>query len=96
MIKSKLMCEMVNGEPYEYYPLGEYIVSAPEVCGGHPTFKYIRIEVAGVIDLVASGEPIQRIVKGYQGRVSQAAIDEALMLAAEALVAQTEAMRAKT
>ena len=96
MIKSKLVCEMVNGEPYEYYPLGEYIVSSPEVCGGHPTFKYTRVEVAGVIDLVASGEPIQTLVKKFRGRVSETAIDEALMLAAEALVAQTEAMRAKT
>ena len=95
MIKPRLVCEMVNGELYEYYPFGEYVVSASGVCGGRPTFKYTRIEVAGVLDLLASGEPIEHIVKGYQGRVPQAAIDEALMLAAKALTTQVETMRAE-
>jgi len=31
---TKLVREMVGGEPYEYYPLGNHIVAAPGVCGG--------------------------------------------------------------
>lgn len=38
---AELMTEIVGGEPYEYYPLGEYVVRAPGVCGGRPTFKYL-------------------------------------------------------
>src|SRR5438046_9046139 len=30
----RLVREMRGGEPYEYYPVGEYIVTAPGVCGG--------------------------------------------------------------
>jgi len=40
----KLVREIVGGEPYEYYPVGRYIVIAPGVCGGRPTFKYTRDE----------------------------------------------------
>jgi len=43
----KLVTEMVGGEPYQYYPLGQYVVRAIGVCGGRPTFKYTRIEVKG-------------------------------------------------
>ena len=35
--------EVVDGDKYEFYSLGEHIVIAPEVCGGEPTFKYTRI-----------------------------------------------------
>src|SRR5215510_566674 len=34
-----------GGEAYEDYPLGQYIVAAPGVCGGRPTFKYTRIDI---------------------------------------------------
>src|SRR5438093_7174788 len=43
--EQELVCEIVGGEPYEYYPLGQYVVRAPGVCGGRPTFKYTRIDV---------------------------------------------------
>jgi hypothetical protein len=33
----ELVTETVGGEAYAYYPLGEYIVRAPGVCGGRPT-----------------------------------------------------------
>jgi hypothetical protein len=32
----QLVREIIEGEPYEYYPLGQYIVVAPGVCGGAP------------------------------------------------------------
>jgi hypothetical protein len=38
-----LVCEMYGDVPYEYYPIGQYIVAAPGVCGGRPTFKYTRL-----------------------------------------------------
>jgi uncharacterized protein (DUF433 family) len=80
--------EMVGGEPYEYYPLGEYIVSAPGVCRGRPTFKYTRIEVAGALDRLSAGETIKQLVAGYQGHVPREALEEAIRLAADALVRQ--------
>jgi hypothetical protein len=43
--KPRLVKEMYGGHPYEYYPLGNYVVAAPGVCGGRPTFKYTRIDV---------------------------------------------------
>lgn len=76
---SKLVTEIVGGEPYQYYPLGEYIVRAAGVCGGRPTFKYTRIEVTGTLERIAAGEDIDEIVEGYRGRVSGYAIAEAIL-----------------
>ncbi len=76
----ELSNEMVGGELYAYYPLGEYVVSAIGVCGGRPTFKYTRIEVAGILELLAAGDTVGEIVIGYRGRLTQAAIEEAQRL----------------
>lgn len=73
--------EIVGGDEYTYVPLGKYIVRAIGVCGGRPTFKYTRIEVAGVLGLLGSGETIDNIVTGYQGRVPREALQEAVDLA---------------
>lgn len=75
---NKLVSEVVNGELYQYYPLGEHVVRALGVCGGRPTFKYTRIEVAGTLDRLAAGEPLDTVVDGYGGRVSREAVLEAL------------------
>ena len=72
------MTEIVDGEAYSFYPLGDHIVRAPAVCGGRPTFKYTRIEISGALDRVAAGETIDEIVRGYRGRVPRAALIEAL------------------
>lgn len=50
--KPQLVREEYGGEIYEYYPLGEYVVVAPGVCGGRPTFKYTRLEVSVIISMV--------------------------------------------
>jgi uncharacterized protein (DUF433 family) len=76
----ELVTETVAGEAYEYYPMGEHVVRAVGVCGGRPTFKYTRIEVAGALDRLAAGETIDEIARGYGGRVSRAAIVEAIRL----------------
>jgi uncharacterized protein (DUF433 family) len=75
---AELTTEMVGGEPYLYYPLGDYIVRAMGVCGGRPTFKYTRIEITGTIERLAAGESLEVIVEGYGGRVSREAILEAV------------------
>lgn len=74
----KLVTETVGGESYQYYPLGRYVVRAPGVCGGRPTFKYTRIEITGTLERLAAGETIDQIVAGYRGRVSHEAIVEAI------------------
>lgn len=73
-----LITEIVGGELYQYYPLGNYIVRSPAVCDGRPTFKYTRIEITGTLDRLATGEPLDEIVAGYRGRVTREAIIEAI------------------
>jgi uncharacterized protein (DUF433 family) len=74
----KMVTEIVGGEPYDYYPMGQYIVRAKGVCDGRPTFKYTRIEIAGTLTRVDAGESIDAIVEGYRGRVPREAIEEAI------------------
>lgn len=80
---AKLVTEIIGGEPYHYYPLGEHVVRAVGVCGGRPTFKYTRIEMTGTLERLAAGESLEDIVAGYRGRVSHAAIREAVQLMTE-------------
>jgi len=80
MKPSNLVIEMMGNESYQYYPLGNYVVRAPGVCNGRPTFKYTRIEITGTFERLAAGENIDDIVSGYRGRVSKEAITEAVHL----------------
>lgn len=80
MNETQPVTEIVGGEPYRYYPLGQHVVRAPEVCGGRPTFKYTRIEITGALERFAAGEPVDDIVGGYQGRVSSEAMAEAVRI----------------
>jgi uncharacterized protein (DUF433 family) len=66
----------MNGEPSQYYPLGEYVMCAVGVCSSRPTFKYTRIEIAGALDRIAAGESLSEIVASYRGRVSREAMME--------------------
>jgi uncharacterized protein (DUF433 family) len=81
--KPALVSEMVGGEPYEYYPLGEHIVAAPGVCGGRPTFKYTRIDVRHAISLLSGGWTVEAVAQAYEIPVT--AVQEALELAMQAL-----------
>lgn len=83
---ASMVTEVYGGEPYEYYPLGHYVVRAPGVCGGRPTFKYTRIEIAGTLDRLAAGEDLDEIVAGYQGRVPKEAILEAIQIVTEGFI----------
>ena len=92
----QLVTEMVGGEVYRYYPLGDYVVRAPEVCGGRPTFKYTRIEIAGTLERLASGESIEQLVQGYHGRVSMEAIAEAVNLVTNSYINSLPELRPTT
>ncbi len=39
---ANLITETIGGELYQYYPLGKHVVRAIGVCGGRPTFKFLR------------------------------------------------------
>ena len=75
----KLAREIVGGEPYEYYPVGRYIVVAPGVGGGRPTFKYTRIDVRHALGLLTAGRTIEQVAHGY--KIPVEAVQEALTLA---------------
>jgi uncharacterized protein (DUF433 family) len=77
---TEFITEVVNGESYQYYPLGEHVVRAVGVCGGRPTFKYTRIEITGTLDRLAAGESLDTIVAGYRGRISREAVMEAVQI----------------
>ena len=84
--KRPLREELSGGQVYEYVPLGKYVVSAPGVCRGRPTFKHTRIEVAGVLEWLFAGNSIENLLARYRGRVTPEALQEAAALAGKALV----------
>ena len=75
-----LVREVMAGELYEYYPLGQHIVVAPGVCGGRPTFKYTRIDVRHALGLIATGHTVEQVASGYG--IPLQAVQEAIELAA--------------
>lgn len=77
----KLLREIVGGEPYEYYRMGRYIVSAPGICGGRPTFKYTRIDVRHALRFLSEGYTIKGLAKAW--KIPIEAIQEALDMAAK-------------
>jgi uncharacterized protein (DUF433 family) len=81
MMGDDLTTEIVGGEPYSYVPLGKFVVRAVGVCGGRPTFKYTRVEIAGVMDRIADGESIDEIARGFNGYITREAIVEAVTIA---------------
>jgi uncharacterized protein (DUF433 family) len=92
--RPKVIREIVGGEVYEYVPLGKHIVSAKGVCGGRPTFKYTRVEVAVVLRLLAAGLSIDELVTNFGGRISREAIEEAIKWAAKLVAKQGKAVAA--
>ena len=79
-----LVSEILDGEPYEYYPLGDYVVRAVGVCGGRPTFKYTRIGVEHALGRLSMGWTVEQVAESYTLPVE--AVREALDLAAQALI----------
>ncbi|MBI2449244.1 DUF433 domain-containing protein [Candidatus Pacearchaeota archaeon] len=63
--------------------INEYIVADSEICGGKPTFKGTRILVSDIIELIAAGESIEKLIKEYSGLTREmisGALDYAAML----------------
>jgi uncharacterized protein (DUF433 family) len=83
MVQQELVREVRGGEAYAYYPLGEYVVAAPGVCGGRPTFKGTRMEAAAALSLMAAGYSMDQIAQRFE--VTQLAVAEAIHLAAARL-----------
>jgi uncharacterized protein (DUF433 family) len=88
--KQPIREQLADGQVYEYVPLGKYVVSAQNVCHGRPTFKYTRIEVAGVLEWLCAGNSVENLLAGYRGRVTREALQEAATLAGKALVRQVD------
>ena len=78
---AQLVTEIVGGEPYEYYPMGEHIVRAPGICGGRPTFRYTRLDIYHVLREVARGRALDEVATAYS--VPREAVSEAILLAAQ-------------
>jgi uncharacterized protein (DUF433 family) len=67
--------------------VGRFVVANPKICHGKPTFRGTRILVADVLEQVATGMAWEAIVDEWEGRISTAAIAEAVRLANEAFLA---------
>ena len=93
LFQKGLVREPRGGEIYEYYPLGKYVVSAPGICSGRPTFKYTRIRVEFVLDLIAAGWSIEEVTRKYQTRLSHQAVREAIQLAKKAFIKTLPTLR---
>ena len=66
--------------------LGRYVVVDPAICHGQPTFRGSRILVADVLDQVARGMAWEAIIENWHGRLTRAAITEAVQLATESFL----------
>lgn len=73
--------------------LGRYVVADPEICGGQLTFKGTRIFVKDVLAMLAKGYNWDRISAEFNGRLSHAAIAEAIALASKALTEKSDKPR---
>lgn len=78
-LKLEMVRETLYGDPYEYYPLGKYIVAARGVCGGRPTIKYHRLDARHVIGRLDAGDTVRQVARNYQ--IPEAAVKEAIELA---------------
>ena len=60
--------------------LGRHIVADSQICGGQPTFKGTRILVWTVLEQLEDGRTWDGIVAEWPGKVSKAAIAEAIAI----------------
>jgi uncharacterized protein (DUF433 family) len=70
--------ELYGGELYSFFPLGQYVVASPGVCGGRPTIKYTRLDARHVVGMARRGENPPEIAARHQ--IPLAAVEEALAL----------------
>ncbi|MBO0861440.1 MAG: DUF433 domain-containing protein [Chloracidobacterium sp.] len=77
--EAAIVVEDFGGRPYEYVPLGKYIVAARNVCGGRPTIKYHRLDARWILRFYNRGESVSRLAKEYE--IPLAAVKEVIALA---------------
>lgn len=70
--------------------LGRYIVTDPKICHGKPTFRGTRVLVADVLEQVASGMAWETIIEEWNDSITKEAIEEAVLLASQALLRHTD------
>ena len=63
----------------ERIEIGQHIVSDPEVCHGHLTFKGTRILVETVLSYLAAGRSLEWVLTEWP-RLSYEAVQETLQL----------------
>ena len=85
---SSLVAESMDKPVYKRVVFGKYIVSDPFICHGKPTFKGTRKLVHRLIEGFSMGWNIEQMTVQYE--VPREAIEEALSLAAEAILQQYE------
>lgn len=64
--------------------INEYIVADTEICHGKPTFKGTRVLVSDIVELIAAGESIDKIMEEYPS-LNREMIRSALEYAARAV-----------
>jgi uncharacterized protein (DUF433 family) len=78
-LKSQEMVrEFFEDGVYEYYPLGEYVVAAPGVCGGRPTIKYRRLDARHIMGFLRMGDTPEEIAERHH--IPVAAVHEVVKL----------------
>ena len=80
----------------EVKEFGKYIVADPRICHGKLTFRGTRVMVSIVLDQVSRRMSWETIVGEWRGTVPMEAIEEAVLLARDALIAAHEPWRAQS
>lgn len=62
--------------------INKFIVADTEICHGKPTFKGTRVLVSDIVELIATGEPMENILKSYPS-LTREMVREALEWAAK-------------
>ena len=70
--------------------LGQYIVADPNICHGKPTFINTRVFVSDVLEQVAEGMAWEEIIYEWHDSISAEAIAEAIQLANQAFIKQSD------
>ena len=61
-----------------------HIIADTEICHGKPTFRGTRVLVSDIIELIAAGESIEKILESYPS-ITKKMIQEALEYAAKSI-----------
>ena len=68
--------------------LGRFIVADPEICHGKPTFTGTRILVEDILNMVSKGYGWDYIMEQWPGKLSKAAISEAVSISKDSFIKQ--------